>query len=179
MATELMTSDVARQREIVTTIIQQVRVSKRSMAIAVSVPDLRNRLGLKDLDDESEVHCMEIPIRMMVRRGARRIVIEKADGAASPDPALVKAVVRAHEWWGQLLCGTAKGTGDIAEAEGIARSYVSRVLRLAFLAPDVTARILNGRHPPQLTAWKLIDDRTLPISWHDQRINLGFTPAER
>ena len=64
------------------------------------------------------------------------------------------------------------GTGDIAKAEGVARSYVSRVLRLAFLDPEITRRILEGRQPANLTAWRLIEDRTLPLLWRDQRLAL-------
>jgi hypothetical protein len=89
-----------------------------------------------------------------------------------PDPALIKAIVRAHTWWEQLSSGAVAGTGEIARAEGLARSYVSRVLRLAFLDPEITREILDGRQPPSLTAWRLIEDRALPLMWQDQRLAL-------
>jgi site-specific DNA recombinase len=47
--------------------------------------------------------------------------------------------------------------------------YVSRLVRLAFLAPDIVTAILNGRHPPQLTANRLMDDTRLPLDWRGQR----------
>ena len=58
---------------------------------------------------------------------------------------------------------------EIAAEQGISGSYVTRLLRLAFLAPDIVTAILNGRHPPQLTANRLMDDTRLPPDWAAQR----------
>jgi site-specific DNA recombinase len=59
---------------------------------------------------------------------------------------------------------------EIAADEGwISSSYVTRLLRLAFLAPDIVTAIVNGRHPPQLTANRLMDDTRLPLNWSAQR----------
>ncbi len=58
---------------------------------------------------------------------------------------------------------------EIAAEEGISSSYVTRLFRLAFLAPDIVTAILNGRHPPQLTANRLMDDTRLPLDWTAQR----------
>ena len=58
---------------------------------------------------------------------------------------------------------------EIAAEEGMSSSYVTRLLRLAFLAPDIVTAIVNGRHPPQLTANRLMDDTRLPLDWTAQR----------
>ena len=59
---------------------------------------------------------------------------------------------------------------EIAAEVGISSSYVTRLLRLAFLAPDIVTAILNGRQSPQLTANRLMDDTTrLPLDWTAQR----------
>jgi hypothetical protein len=58
---------------------------------------------------------------------------------------------------------------EIAAEEGVVSSYVSRLVRLAFLAPDIVADIMSGRHPPQLTANRLMDDTWLPLDWRAQR----------
>jgi hypothetical protein len=55
------------------------------------------------------------------------------------------------------------------------RSYVCRVIRLAFLAPDITEAILAGRQPRGLTAERLVRSSRLPIRWQEQRKLLGFT----
>jgi hypothetical protein len=53
-------------------------------------------------------------------------------------------------------------------------SYFTRVLRLAYLAPDIVEAIIEGRQPPELTANKLIRVKSLPIDWPGQREALGF-----
>ena len=67
--------------------------------------------------------------------------------------------------------GRMKNARDAAATaeEGISSSYVTRLLRLAFLAPDIVTAIVNGRHPPQLTANRLMDDTRLPLDWTAQR----------
>ena len=53
--------------------------------------------------------------------------------------------------------------------EGVVSSYVSRLIRLSFLAPDMVTAIFNGRHPAQLTANRLMEDTRLPLEWKAQR----------
>jgi hypothetical protein len=63
---------------------------------------------------------------------------------------------------------------DVAGIEGIDSSYISRLLPLAFLAPDIVEAIARGTQPPDLTAKKLIRDIDLPLAWRAQRQILGF-----
>ena len=49
------------------------------------------------------------------------------------------------------------------------------MLRLSFLAPDITLAILRGHQPVELNAHKLMADTRAPINWDDQRASLGFT----
>src|SRR3954447_12233433 len=58
---------------------------------------------------------------------------------------------------------------EVAQAENLIPSYVTRLVRLTFLAPDITASILSGRHDPDLTASRLMADTRFPIDWKDQR----------
>src|SRR5580704_18161879 len=62
----------------------------------------------------------------------------------------------------------------LADREGVSRSYFTRLVRLSYLAPDITQAILDGRQPPDLTAEKLLEHSRLPLAWHDQRTVLGF-----
>jgi site-specific DNA recombinase len=48
-------------------------------------------------------------------------------------------------------------------------------VRLTYLAPDITRAILEGRHPRDLTAEKLLEHSRLPLTWPEQRSALGFT----
>ena len=53
-------------------------------------------------------------------------------------------------------------------------SYATRLFGLSLLAPDIVSTILSGRHPPDLTARKLMDDLRLPLDWNEQRQSLSF-----
>ena len=66
-------------------------------------------------------------------------------------------------------------TGDIAESEGVHHSYVSRLIRLAFLSPEITVAILDGRQPLGLTAARLMQVSRLPLEWRAQRQALDFS----
>ncbi len=63
---------------------------------------------------------------------------------------------------------------EMAEAAGLSSSYFTRMLRLSFLAPDITQAILHGRQPAELNAHKMMADTRAPIDWHEQRAGLGF-----
>ena len=112
-----------------------------------------------------------MPVRFR-RRGveAKLVVLDQQQPASEPDANLVKALARAHEWFGRIVRGEANGIGDIARAERLDRSYVTRLLCLAFLAPEITKAILEGRQPTELTAKRLISSALkIPPLWPDQR----------
>ncbi len=105
-----------------------------------------------------------------------RMVIAGPDMGAckpSPDPGLIKLVVKAHELNEKLTAGH-MNISDIAAAEGVHRSYIGRTIRLAYLAPEITEAILDGRHPPGLNAKRLLQGASLPLDWGRQRRALGF-----
>jgi hypothetical protein len=91
-----------------------------------------------------------------------------------PDPSLIKLIVKAHRLH-ETLMSQDLGIGDIAESQGVHHSYVSRLIRLAFLSPEITKAILDGRQPLGLTAVKLMRVSQLPIAWRAQKQALGFS----
>src|SRR5947208_1185358 len=105
--------------------------------------------------------------------GALRID-PRGDSPANPNPSLIKLVVRAHLFHSKLTKLSGGKYGQLAKGEELNRSYFSRVLRLAYLAPDITLAILEGRQPPGLTFAKLTADADLPLAWPEQRKALGF-----
>ena len=96
------------------------------------------------------------------------MVLSQHAATSEPDTNLVKALARAHEWWRRILRGEARGIGDIARAEGFNRAYVTRFLCLAFLEPELTKAILEGRQPTELTAkWLIRSALKIPLIWAD------------
>jgi hypothetical protein len=113
---------------------------------------------------------VRIPMRFQRRGGRKRIVAP--DGSQivptskpQPDGTLVKALARAYRWQRVLESGEYATLAELADAERISRSYVSRVLRLTLLAPEIVERILEGRPTaglPQLL-------QPFPVEWKRQR----------
>ena len=95
--------------------------------------------------------------------------------SVDPIPLSSRLLVRAHVWWGELCSGRARTIKGIARRENSDERYVARIIKLSFLAPDITTAILDGRQPPHLTTDRLIEISDLPCSWVLQRKRLGFT----
>lgn len=79
---------------------------------------------------------------------------------------MVKALARAFRWRRLLETGVHNTIDDLAAAEKINPSYVSRVLRLTLLAPDIVEAILDGRQPVEMTVKELM--QPLPVEWEGQ-----------
>ena len=106
------------------------------------------------------------------RGGQKVIIAPDASGARAPakarsDETLIRALARAHRWNRMLEAGKCRSIAEIAEAEKIDRSFVSRLLRLTLLAPDIQEAILEGR---QAKGMQLEDlTRAMPGAWESQR----------
>ena len=106
-----------------------------------------------------------------------RIVIEsgrEGSRAREPDAALIKAVVRAREWFAELVNGHARSYDEIAKREGVTKRYVGHLISLAFLAPEIVQNILVGNQPIALTVETLTKRTELPHIWRKQKIVLGL-----
>ena len=95
------------------------------------------------------------------------------DKPAGLDAALVKAVARGRLWFEELAAGQTASLQTIADREGLTQRYISRLLPLAFLAPDIVEAILQGCQPVDLTAARLTNQIDLPLGWGEQRELIG------
>jgi hypothetical protein len=84
-----------------------------------------------------------------------------------PNSTLVKALARAFRWRRLLEEGAHATLSDLATAEKINSSYVSRILRLTLLAPEMIDSVLDGTHPPALSLASAM--RPFPIDWDAQK----------
>lgn len=110
---------------------------------------------------------IHVPFRI-VRRGGRKEMVLPADVPTQrrPDDALVKALARAFRWKRMLDSGEFATIAELAACEKITLSYLTRVLRLTLLAPDLVAAILDGRQGPEVTLARLMEP--LPAEWTEQ-----------
>jgi hypothetical protein len=116
---------------------------------------------------------VRIPMRFQRRGGRKRIVAPDGSELAlsskpQPDGTLVKALARAWRWQRMLESGEYGTLAEMADAERISRSYVSRILRLTLLAPDIVERILDAR--PTVGLPQLL--KPFPVEWERQLLEL-------
>jgi len=102
--------------------------------------------------------------------------IDRTDpfATAKPDARLIKLLIRARRFSAALVGSDDVPFAALAKREGVSNSYFTRLIRLSYLAPDITQAILDGRQPRDLTADKLLAHSRLPLAWHEQRAVLGF-----
>ena len=106
------------------------------------------------------------------KRGGRTLVITPDGVTSAPAPrtrvdsALLKALARGFRWRKLLEKGDFSTIEEIAKAENINPSYVSRLLRMTLLAPDIVEAILAGSHPAGLTRAKVL--KPFPMEWKRQ-----------
>ena len=92
---------------------------------------------------------VHVPFRLVKRGGRKEMHLpEDAPQLRKTNNTLVKALARAFRWKRMLESGEFATIADLAEREGIAPSYMTRVLRLTLLAPDIVEAILDGKHGP-------------------------------
>ena len=112
-----------------------------------------------------------VPFRV-VKRGGRK-EMKLPEGATQPrraDSTLVKALARAFRWKRILESGEFATIAELAEREGIAPSYMTRVLRLTLLAPDIVEAIPDGKHGPEMTLERTL--KPFPVEWFEQQDQL-------
>jgi hypothetical protein len=120
-----------------------------------------------------ETITVHVPFRVEKRGGRKEMHLP--EGAAQPrrtDSTLIKALARAYRWKRLLDAGSFATIEEIAAHERISASYLTRVMRLTLLAPDIIEAILDGRTPA-----RGMDELLNPMTpvWSEQRALLGYS----
>jgi len=171
-----VTHEVASQH------IHRVEIGKELVTLSIAdgradPAKLRVRFDQSDLIEEvGDGFQIKIPIRLKTWGGEK--IIEGPNGGspttrAHVDESLTIALVRAFSWREQLADGSTRSLEEIAARERCTEAYVRQIIELAFLAPDIIERILAGTQPRHVTVDRLVR-MTLPLSWRDQRRQLGL-----
>jgi len=169
-----------RQRAFLTTLIDRIDVGADQIDIHLrparlaALLDVAATLLSGATDDEIQILSVSVRLRRAGR--AIRMLIEGTDqfATAKPDARLVKLLIRARRFNATLLDSDGVLFAALAKREGVSPSYFTRLVRLSYLAPDITEAILDGRQPRDLTADKLLAHSRLPLTWREQRAVLGF-----
>jgi hypothetical protein len=162
--------------EVIRTVVSRVDVVAEEINVRLDRLALSMRLGISSdvvvPSDEPLTLRMTCELRRLGKE--KRLIVAAHEPKTRPDPVLIKAVVRANRWFALLREGAVGSITELAEKEKVQRSYASRLLTLAFLAPDITEAILDGRQPIDLSLDRLLAAMPLPLSWEDQRRALRF-----
>ncbi len=118
----------------------------------------------------AQMLTVRVPLAVRKQRGGRKLMIAPAStmnrGSSAGDTTLVKAVARAFRWRRMMETGRFATINELAAAENINSSYVSRMLRLTLLSPAIIEAILGGRQPEGMTLPGLMEP--FPVEWGQQ-----------
>jgi hypothetical protein len=164
----------AARGEALAALVNRIELSPIRLRVILSVAALVPAIP-EAVDAKEAVLVRDVSLRLKRRGVEMRLVIEGPSASPIiPDPVLLKEIRRAHRCFEALVSGQVRSVAELATVEGISDRYVSSLLPLAFLAPDIVDAIAAGRQPPDLTAHRLIRTVDLPIAWTAQKQLFGL-----
>ncbi len=163
----------ARDRASITALVRCVLILVDRVEIELHTAALAELLQLP-IDKHATDTC-SLTLNIRVTRTGRAVRLVQTSGAkvgaSVANPTLVNLLVKAHRWWGELRVGQIT-IAELARREGVIKTYVSRVVRLAFLAPDVVEAMLAGRQLAAIDGRALTATGAIPLPWAEQRRRL-------
>ena len=169
-----------RQRAFLTTLIDRIDVGADQIDIHLRLTRLAALLDVAATPlpsaTDDEIQTPSVPVRLRRSGRAIRMLIAGTDpfATAKPDARLVKLLIKARRFNATLVGSDGVPFAALTKRQGVSPSYFTRLVRLSYLAPDITEAILDGHQPRDLTADKLLAHSRLPLGWHEQRTVLGI-----
>ena len=172
-----------KKKAIVTALVCRVEVGPDGVKVNVSQGRLTALLSSdsdewtldQPIDPSDQLLTLVAPFQLTRVGREMKLLVDDSSDNREPDTGLLRIVARAHDIQRRLAENTTRTVHDIAREERVTAAYLYILLRLRWLAPDITTAIVNGRQPPQLNAKKLMRlTAQLPADWSEQRVLLGF-----
>lgn len=129
---------------------------------------------------DGDIIVISVPVNFTRKFGRRYMIAPPVEGDAPftapprKDDKLLKALARAHKWSQWLETGKVKKIDHLAADNDINPSYVSRIIRLNLLSPDIKEMILDGRQPKTMRLSEML--KPFPDDWQAQRRHFGIGP---
>jgi len=174
------------QRQVLLAILHRVEVHAQDIRMDIDLIGLIAMLRKADsnaaphVTEPSITHALQIltltvPARLRRAGLEMALVLEGSSAARRVDTGLVTLLGKALVLQQRLIASDAATLKDFADREGLTPSWVTRVVRLAWLAPNIVQAIIEGRQPVELTAKRLLEDSRLPLGWKEQRQHLSMS----
>lgn len=178
LAEQLEAGSMEEKRTLLHQIIHRITLKPNAITMEIDRIGLAKAVGIGNTQEEENNHkiaTIHLPIRLR-RRGveAKLILTDAKEPTPSADPNLIHLIAKARNHLEQLTSGQCKSIAELAAQSQTNPDEISRILPLAFLAPDIVKAILEGKQPVELTAKRLTRLDHLPIDWKAQRQKLGF-----
>ena len=185
IAEELTTLAPDKTRAILMALLSRVDIRADRVEIKVHRRNFIELLHAQSIDagttagkpGSASDDTLMLTVKARLQRVGRemKMLVENADGQTLADPGLLRVIARAHDFQERLAQDPNLTVPTLANQERLSIGYMSRLLRLPTLAPDIITAIINGKNPPQLTAKKLMRlTAHIPVDWTEQRKLLRF-----
>lgn len=165
-STTVVTAIADRDRGIVRNLVRQVRVLSGQIEIDVATQALADMMQVPVAPDAPAAVTLISDVWLTRTGRAVRLIQNDGSGVGdtSPDPTLIKLLVKARRWWDQLKTGEVD-IATLAKREGVTGSYLSRIVRVAFLSPAVVDAILAGTQRASIDGGTLTASAAIPMNW--------------
>ena len=153
-----------------------VKISRRRLVSLLTRQSMDPPIHHRGLDHAAnDVVTLAVPACLKRVGREMRMLLENSRDQTTTNLSLMRIIARAHDIQARLVHDTNLTVHDVARDENVSAAYIYTLLRLPWLAPDITAAIVNGRQPPHLNAKKLMRQASrLPVNWCAQRTLLGL-----
>lgn len=174
-AQDLTQHQPARMRELLLALVDRLTIGPGMLTIELKGGALLTLADLGSPQPFPPPVRIEVACHLVRRSKEVRLAVapKSAHGDPDIDPSLVKLLVKAHAAREALLASGGLSLAEVSKAEGHDPHYFSVLVKLSYLAPDITEAILEGRQPPRLNRQVLARIRNLPMDWSEQRKVIG------
>ncbi len=172
-------TQASQRREWVRRVVSRVALALAQIKLNICTSNLAAALGCRPTRAAGVESMLVLPVAAKLHRSGKgkRIVIGEATAEAI-DPVLVRLIQEAFAIRGVVLSDTRETLNEITARRKKSKGYLTALMRLSYLAPDIIADILDGRQPPELSAKQLLrSSGSLPLEWRSQRAHLRFASA--
>ena len=155
---------IASDQRALLNLVQRIDLAQGQLTLSLEADAISDWAGIDRTSIDLEALILRAPFQQRRRGVETKLIIDNA--SSRRDDTLIRNVALAHAWFAELRAGAS--FADVAERAGTSKLRVMQLVDLAFLAPDLTAEILDGRQPALLTSDLLIK-QGIPSNWDAQR----------